>query len=380
MRGGEDIVFEQEHSLLAKDNTVEIHTAENARGLKGAIQFLLSIWNPFAIYRLKKKIDTFQPEIVHIHNFHFALGPAIIRTIKKYKIPIIITLHNYRLICPSATLMNQGKLFTDSMDQSFPWSAVKHKVYRNSFIKTFWLAFIFWSHRKIGTWQMVDRYVLLTASAREHFQKSMIRFKEMQLVVKPNFVSPAPEFTDAERSGFLFVGRLVEEKGIPVLLQSFAGTQHQLNIIGDGHLADIVKEAAKQNPNIRYLGLISRDQVMDYMRKCSALVVPSIWPEPFGLVIIEAFSLGTPVIASNIGAPASLIVNNQNGLHFLPGNSTDLSDKLELWESFPEQTKQSFCLCALKAYNEHYSPVQNKKSLLNIYHKAIHSHYHNCKK
>jgi glycosyltransferase involved in cell wall biosynthesis len=139
LRGGEDGVVEQEIELLQQQHTVEFLGFQNQSGWKGAVQFLGSIWNKKAAKKVKDKITAFQPDVVHIHNWHFALGPLVFRVISSLGIPVVHTVHNYRLLCPSGILLHNGKLFTDSLKQSFPWKAVRNKVYRTSFKPFGWL-------------------------------------------------------------------------------------------------------------------------------------------------------------------------------------------------------------------------------------------------
>jgi len=219
--GGEDAVFNQERKLLEESEQVEVLEFRNQPGLKGALQFLLSFWNPFAARKLKQKISEVQPDIIHLHNVHFAIGPIAIRVAQKAGVPVVMTLHNYRLLCPSATLSYKGEIFIESLNETFPWKAVRRKVYRNSLLQTFWLAWIIFFHKKIGTWKMVDRYIALTDFARELFLHSSFGLKPEKYAVKSNFKEEAALSPVQKGDHFLFVGRLSPEKGIRVLLEAY---------------------------------------------------------------------------------------------------------------------------------------------------------------
>src|SRR5690606_9663443 len=164
--GGEDMVFRQEVQELKRHHTVETLTFRNKKGWRGLWQFLAYPWNLSAQRKVKKQLQHFNPDIVHIHNFHYASGPALIRTIKKRRIPVVMTLHNFRMLCPSATLFFRDRLYLDSIGTNFPWKAVRLKVLENSFVKTFGTAFTYFSHRKLGTFQLVDRFLTLSAFSR----------------------------------------------------------------------------------------------------------------------------------------------------------------------------------------------------------------------
>ncbi|WP_158237954.1 glycosyltransferase [Emticicia sp. TH156] len=368
-RGGEDVVFEQEKALLSEQNNVESLVFRNGSSFKGLFQFLFSVWNIGAAWKLKKVIKRFNPDVLHIHNWHFGSGPIIIRTAKKLGVPVVLTLHNYRLLCPSGSLMYRDKLFTASLQQNFPWEAVKRKVYRNSFQLTFWLAFVVWFHRFLGTWAKVDSYIALSEFAKELFLSSSLGLNEKQITVKPNFVTKL-DITENEKGAFfLFVGRLTEEKGVLVLLKAFENLSTPLKIIGDGPLASEVIRYSEKYSNIEYIGIAQAPKVREYMQTAKALIMPSIWHEPFGLVIIEAFSVGTPVIASKMGAMASIIEHEINGLHFEANNPMALREAIS---KIQEEGKfEEFGKNAYQSYLEKYSKETNERQLLNIYNDVV---------
>src|SRR5690606_10534257 len=157
--GGEDVVFEQERALLGATEDVFSLTFTNHKGLRGAWQTLWSPWNIWAGKCVKQAVRRHRPDVIHIHNLHYAVGPVAIRIAKRMGVPVVMTLHNYRLICPSATLFSHGKLFTDSLHTQFPWRAIGWGVHSHSRFKTFWLAWTTWLHKKLGTWKLVDRYI-----------------------------------------------------------------------------------------------------------------------------------------------------------------------------------------------------------------------------
>lgn len=366
--GGEDAVVKQEINLLKNNHEVESIIFKNRKGLKGLLQFLISIWNLKSAYIVKKKINAFNPDIIHIHNWHFASGPMIIRTAAKFKTPIVHSLHNYRLICPSGTLMLKNKLFTESIKRNFPWTAVVKKVYKNSRILTFWLAVIVWFHNKIGTWDLVNSYICLTPSAIDLFTTSNINIDSSKFVSKPNFSSPNKNRKVFDREDyFLFIGRLSEEKGVRLLINAFEKLSFKLKIAGEGSLKSYVIESSKNNSNITYLGLLNNEEVSVELNKTNALIFPSIWLEPFGLVITEAFSNACAVISTNIGAPYSIVDNNNNGFHFESNNLLDLILVIEKWMLLSRNEKESMRNNALKTFLSKYSPEKQYEFFNNIY-------------
>lgn len=366
-RGGEDAVFEQELALLKQAGIVETIYFQNKAGLRGAFQFLAGIWNRVAARKLKKRIRDWEPDIIHIHNWHFAAGPLVVRMAGQAKCPLVITLHNYRLLCPSATLLHKGKLFTNSLQVDFPWKAVWKGTYRNSRLQSFWLAFTNWWHGKIGTWNKVDQYLVLTEFAAGIFVQSGKPYFTNKVAVKPNFCKPGkPELKHREKH-FFFAGRLSEEKGIRMLLQAFSEIDQSIIIAGDGPLMSEVKNYAEKFPNIKYVGKLTEEELRMHLRSCSALVFPSIWYEGMPMTILEAFSEGCPVIASNLGAPSEMIRHGVNGLHFEPDNAASLMNMIQYWENLGFEEKYEIRKAAHNEYLQSYTPELNCKMLLSIY-------------
>ncbi|MDB4090696.1 glycosyltransferase [Crocinitomicaceae bacterium] len=356
IRGGEDTVFENELKLLSESYQVESLIFQNKPNFLGLIQFITSIWNIRSSSKLKSKIKEFKPDYIHFHNLHFASGPLLIRVAKKKGIPLIMTLHNYRLLCPSATLMHNEKLFLESLKSNFPWKAVRSKVYRNSFFFTFLLAFINWFHEKIGTWRLIDTYVCLTPLTKKLLLNSSIGIKENQIYVKPNFIKSFSLNNVLPRSNhFLFLGRFSEEKGIKILLEAFNNSDLQLKIGGYGPFEDLVISSSQNNNNIQFLGSLEPSQVMDELQKCTALIFPSIWYEGMPMTIIESFSVSTPVIASNIGAMSMMIEHKQNGLLFASSDSSDLVSQLTYWSSLNDNAIKKIRKSAFNSFEENYS-------------------------
>jgi glycosyltransferase involved in cell wall biosynthesis len=371
-RGGEDFVVEEESALLSSNHQVEILLFQNKTGWKGALSMLLYPINLGAANKVLQTIRSFQPDVLHLHNFHYAAGPLIIRTAKSEGIPLVMTLHNFRLLCPSATLYFKGEQLRDSLSENFPWTAIKKGVISNSSLKTFWVAFTQWIHRKLGTFDLIDTYIALNQAQKEIFLQSHLRITNERILVKPNFC-PTVETTTTTEKGhhFLYLGRLSEEKGISTLLSAFAASSATVKIAGAGPLEEEVIRFSQLHHNIIYLGQLSKHEVATELSLCSALIFSSVWPETFGLVIIEAFSMGTPVIASHTGAAKDLVQDHINGLHFEPGNANDLTRKIEYWQQLPADVKERIAENAYQTWRSHYTPEVNLHLLESIYQKAI---------
>jgi glycosyltransferase involved in cell wall biosynthesis len=344
LQGGEDAVVEQELELLKQHHTVEVIYFQNQGGWKGALQFLGSLWNVCAAKTVQQKIQKFQPDVVHVHNWHFAMGPLAFREINRFGIPIVHTVHNFRLLCPSAILLHKGSLFTNSLKESFPWTAVRNKI---------------------------DSYVCLTPFAVALFQKSNFGIPKGQFTVKPNFtIAPEVLKSIAREEHFLFIGRLSEEKGIAVLLNAFKDLPFLLKIAGEGPLKDLVLNSTKQSSNIIYLGSLTNEKVTEELQKTQALIFPSVWYEGMPMTILEAFSTATPVIASNLGAMTSLISNGSNGFHFAPGNVNHLKEIVIKFNALSIAEKKEKGSNAFENYQSTYSPELQQDYFDAIYNKV----------
>lgn len=369
LRGGEDNVFEQEFDLLSEFHDVKKITFKNAKGFKGMLQFFSSIWNPIVKKNVFKFLLINKPDIVHIHNWHFASGPSIIWAAKKAKIPVIVTLHNYRLLCPSGTLLIEDKLFLNSLDAKFPWEAIRRKAFRNSSLQTLWLAFIIYVHKKLRTWNQVARYITLTPFAKDLYSRSSFGINSSKFSVKPNFVQRVKVEGKSRGEHFLFVGRLYEEKGVKILLEAFKNSPYQLHIAGDGLMKEEVLAAC--NDRIKFLGSLNKEQVLDAMQNCTALIFPSIWYEGMPMTMLEAFSLGTPIIASNLGSMASIVQHQYNGLHFEVSNPGDLNQQVSYWFNLSTSDKKIYSAQALATYETYYAPERNLAILEDIYRECL---------
>lgn len=365
--GGEDVVFEQESALLSTTEDVFSLTFRNEKGWRGVWQTLWSPWNIWAARQVKRAIKRHRPDIVHIHNLHYAVGPMAIRAAKHMGVRVVMTLHNYRLLCPSATLFHDGAVFSASLHAGFPWEAVRKGVHSQSVVKTGWLAFNYWLHRKIGTWHMVDRYITLTDFARQLFVNSSLGVTAIKFITKPNFVADGTATLTTRGRHLLFAGRLTQEKGVQVLLDAFAGTDHLLRIAGDGPLKDLVMEKAETSANITYLGSLDRPAISQQLAECSALVFPSIWYEGLPMTLIEAFAAGTPVIASDLGAMRSLVHEGKNGWRFATNDALALRQKVDEWLRTDDAYKIQMGLRAREEYKQYYTAEENKKQLLACY-------------
>jgi len=376
--GGEDTVFRAETALLGQHGHQVQRFVMTNQGLTANNRFrtaIETIWSWPAQKNLKKVIEDFQPSVVHFHNTFLRISPAAYYTCQSAGIPVVQTLHNYRLLCPAATFTRDGRICQECLDKAFLWPAVKHKCWRGSRASTAVVAAMLAMHRQIKTWQnRVDIYIALTEFSRQKFIQG--GFAAQKIVVKPNFVSIDPGQGDSDGSFALFAGRISPEKGLLTLIKA---CQHlpdiPLRIIGDGPQAIDLKEKTAHDglTQVDWCGAKTRDEVLGSIREARFIVFPSEWYETFGMVIIESFACAKPVIASRLGAMAELVEEGKTGLLFEPGNAEDLAAKMRwAWEHKAEM--QQMGENARCVYEAKYTPEKNYQMLMAIYEKAIENH------
>ncbi len=367
-RGGEDAVVEAEVSLL-RQNGHPVHeyrrSNDDIKQMASASAALQAVWSRRTIRDVTALIQAQRPALVHVHNSFPLVSPSVYWVAAQHGLPLVQTLHNFRLICPQAMLLRDGKVCEDCVGH-VPWRAVQHACYRGSTAQSLVAAGVLQSHRLLGTWQhKVTRYIALNDFCRERFIAGGLPAERIH--VKPNFID-LPPAAPQPRSGFLFVGRLSAEKGLKTLVEAMRQTHSacRLSVIGSGPEAGQFEGQAR----IEYLGQQPRNQVIEAMRSATAVVVPSIWYEAFPLVIVEAQACGTPVICSRIGAMPSLVTHGETGLHFTPGDATYLAETLN-WAQFNPEAMATMAQQARAHYEQHLTSASNYRQLRSIYDGAI---------
>ncbi|WP_018478608.1 glycosyltransferase family 4 protein [Pontibacter roseus] len=369
--GGEDTVFHAEAALLEQHgHQVEKLAFDNSQvnSLTEKLEAALGVvYNPKSAKQVEEKIRTFRPDVIHVHNFFPLLSPAIFYVANKMHVPIAMTLHNYRLICPSALLYYKDQVQTENIHKTFPLAAIRQKVYRDSAMQTASVVLATGMHKLLGTWQhKVDRFIALTQGAANLFQNSSLKLRPEQLVVKPNFAEDLGMAETTRKDYFLYVGRLTREKGIETLLRAHALKPFPLKIVGDGPLRERVEAHVAQHPLAEYVGFQNRQGVLELLKRARGLIFSSEWLETFGMTIIEAFSTGTPVVAAKIGGAEQLVEDGVNGLHYTPGDAAGLAQKVQVLAQNP-QLVTKLGLAARQSYEANYTPEANYRMLLSIY-------------
>jgi glycosyltransferase involved in cell wall biosynthesis len=285
-------------------------------------------------------------------------------------VPVVQTLRNYRLICSNAVFFRENRVCEDCLGRFAPWRGILHACYRDSRAASSVVAAMIGAHKIAGTWRkQVSAYIALTDFAREKYIAGGLPAEK--IIVKPNFVDPAPSPGGGGGGYALFVGRLSAEKGLATMIEAWktADAVLPLKVAGDGPLLELVKAAAAANSSIQYLGRTAPDDTLELMRRAEFLVFPSGCYEAMPRTVIEAFAAGTPVLASDIGATASMVTPEETGFHFAPGNVTELREKAE-WCSRNLLRMRTMREKARIAFEARYTGPANVAELLSIYGKA----------
>lgn len=359
-RGGEDVVVESETALLrARGHDVLLYERDNesVRGLSGAAN---AVWSFKARREVSDLIAEFRPDLAHVHNVIHAISPAIYGVLAAQRVPVVQTLHNFRLFCIRGTFERNGRICERCVNAGH-WQGAVLRCYRDSYAASAVLAGSLQVHRALGTLRRaIDRYVVLNEFCRRKFIECGI--PPEKVVVKPNFADVPDPGPEGARGGGLFVGRMAAEKGVGVLAEALELASSECTAIGDGPLADTLRTAT----GVHFLGSVARSAVLERMREAAYLVMPSVWYETFGLVMIEAFANRLPVIASNVGAMADLVEDGKTGLLFDAGSAKDLAEKLRWANARPEEMRRMGDAARAK-YECYFTSDRNYEMLLAVY-------------
>jgi glycosyltransferase involved in cell wall biosynthesis len=372
--GGEDQVFAQEADLLrSHGHQVLLYQASNDQvtGTNPLVLLGNTIWNRQIHHELRALMQREKPDLVHVHNTFPVISPAAYYAAKEEGIPVVQTLHNYRLLCPAATLFRDGHVCEDCVGKRIPWPGMVHSCYRGSRLATAAAAAMLATHNFKQTWnESVSVYIALTDFARSKFIEGGL--PAAKIVVKPNYLQTDPGPGEGNGNYAFFVGRLTPEKGISTLLEAWRqiGNELPLAIAGDGPLASEVEKASREMESVTWLKWLPRAEILQRMKDASVLILPSTWYEGFPMILAEAYAVGLPVIASNLGSMSSIVDHQRTGLHFAPGNADDLVEKVRWLRSHPAAAGSMRAQARLE-YETKYTAEGNYAQLLNIYESVL---------
>jgi glycosyltransferase involved in cell wall biosynthesis len=376
--GGEDVVFEQERRLLeSAGHQVVLYRKSNFEvnsypGVKRLVLLQKALWNGDTRYDFAELLRTEKPDVVHVHNTWIMISPSIYSACLEAGVPVVQTLHNYRLLCPVGTFFREGKVCEECLDHSL-WRSVRNGCYRDSRAETAAVSMMLAVHRTRHTWEReVTSFIVLSEFARKKFLLG--GFPAQKMFVKPNFVDPDPLPRAGKGDYAIFAGRLSPEKRVSTLLEAWTQIHNRIPLVIVGGGAEREYLEVKVNRNnldmVKFTGTLPRDQTIATIKGARFLIFSSEWYETFGLTMIEAFACGVPVICSRMGAMQEIVEDGRTGLHFKAGDSKDLAEKIEWAWSHPERMEQ-MGQEARQEYERKYTAEANYPSLMQVYQQSV---------
>jgi len=348
--GGEDVAVLALKALLEEKGHKVIFYAEDNRKIEkyGALQkigfFPRTIFSLRTYRRLRRIAAKEKPDLAHVHNVFPLLSPALYVALQRAGIPIVQTIHNYRLMCINGLFLRDGCICERCKSGRF-FSGFRFKCYRNSYMLSGLYSLTIAAHRRWGTFNRIDRVIALSQFAAMKIAESGVADTSKISVLENFLPTPLPEYGDPDVASpyIVYMGRLSHEKGIFTLLRAMDGLTHlRLKVMGLGPLHDAMENYINDRrlQNVELLGFIEGQEKYRILRGALCCVVPSECYETFGFPVIESAAVGTPVVASRIGALAGIVSDGETGLLFAPGNSAELRAKLELLTASPELVRR----------------------------------------
>jgi glycosyltransferase involved in cell wall biosynthesis len=386
---GEDAVVDQESSALSsRGHEVALFQRRSEEiaawsPLRRATLLARLLWSEDSRRAITQSLTDFAPDVVHIHNIFPLITPSILYACRDASVPVVATLHNYKLGCASGTLFRDGRVCHDCLGgSSLP--ALTHGCYRGSSVLT--APVVLGSRLHATAWRtMIAAYIFISGAQRDLL--APVGLPADRSFVKHNFVPPPPPRPEiATKRQVAYVGRLDEAKGAPFLMRTWdafrarrPSSQLRLVVVGGGEMSAAVARWATDRPSVTMAGHVSRAEVFGVLAGSRAVIVPSQWEETFGMVAVEALAVGTAPVASAHGAFPELVTDGSDGALFpatdvdaLVDILTDVDDNPERWDRYGEQARQT--------YRSRFNPDAGIERLLEIYRFAVEHPTSQCRR
>lgn len=323
-------------------------------------------WSFSTAEKLRKLIDKEKPDIAHVHLIYHHLTPSVLWALKNQNIPVVLTAHDYKLICPNYTLYTQGRLCTRCKNKKY-YQAIAHKCLKNSYSASAVVAAEMYFHKKI---KIYERCIDMVVAPSEFVKEKFLEFgwPKKKITVIPHFIEKSKEKPDFNPGGYLlYFGRLSAEKGLDKIILAMynAGLKINLKIAGDGpeknRLQDLINKLGLAD-QIQFLGQLTDEKLQKAIKDCLLVVMPTQANESFGLSALEAFAQGKTVFASNKGALPEIVINNKTGMVFQNNLEAVLKDMVKN----KDKIKQ-LAINAYQSVGEKYAPQSHYEKIISLY-------------
>lgn len=327
--------------------------------------------NKKASNNLKEYLDKIKPDVAHVHLFMGGLTTSILKVLKDNNIPIVHTVHDYRLICPSYLFLDGNDKICEKCKNGRFIQCLTNKCSDKSLTQSGILALDAYYRKYIKSpYKYIDKYIFVSKfiyNKHNEYQKGI----KLKSVVLHNFISNLEDIKPNSKKGeyFLYLGRLSREKGVDTLINAAEDANISLKIVGNGPLSE--KKETCKNKNIEFLGFKKGEELWKLVKDASFVIVPSEWYENNPLSIIESYAFGKPVIGSEIGGIPEILENNKTGYLFDYGNVTKLKEILLHADSI---SQDEYALLSKNARNfaeANFNPLKHYKKLISIYNEVI---------
>jgi len=339
--------------------------------LKASVRILYS-WE--ARKKLERLIDVEKPDMVHLHNIHHQISPSILHTLEKRDLPVVLTLHDYKMVCPVYTLMRDGRVCERCRQKRF-YHCTIGLCCKGSFAKSLLNSLeMYLHHNWLHLYDRVDVFLSPSEFLKNKLLEMGFKGKIAHL---PNVIDTTrfePSYS-WEGEKIAYFGRLSKEKGLYTLLRAVEGLPLECQIFGDGpEKENILRWITEKNlGNVRLWGHLTQEKLKEELRKAMFVVLPSQWYENNPLSVLEAFALGKPVVGARIGGIPELVRDGETGLTFEPGNIGELKKNI-LYLSNDSEKIMSLGKTARQHVERNYAPEIHYQKLMDIYKRAKDNH------
>ncbi len=369
---GEEAVVEGTRKLLAEKGHKVVALARSSadigRMLLGNLRaFFSGVYSRSARRQMRELIQQARPDVVHVHNVFPLISPSVLVECRRAGVPVVMTVHNYRLVCPTGLHMVNGQVCEKCCGGREYWCVLRNCT--GSLPKSLGYALRNWVARK---WRLFLDNVTLYAALTEFQRQRLIAagFPGDRIEVIPNMAAPVKADAEAELGDYVgYVGRISPEKGVPLLIAA-ARMCPQLVFRAAGSVEGMRHLVHRTPSNLEFVGQLQKEALEDFYARSRMIVLPSTWFEGFPMVLAEAMLRGKPIVCSRIGGLPEIVEDGVTGLLFEPGNAEELAEKIRsLWEQ-PDLCCKMGRAGREKALRE-YSPERYYQRLMAAYRRAM---------